>query len=166
MSRISQTLAATIAEKLTEKKRVQVADSLMEFRKYFTEVYESKIPKPVMELFKKHSEYIQTVSAVYLNEKGFSITKVSLLKALPATSQYSVTINLTDFEAKKGKALFHSWQKAKDNYEALKQECETALINLRTFANIEKSLPEAKQYLPQLGLTVVVDTVQLRKKLK
>src|SRR5690606_42149474 len=82
----------------------------------------------------------------------------------PRTKHFPYTTLFRSFEAKKGKALFDSWQKAKDNYEALKQECETALINLRTFANIEKSLPEAKQYLPQLGLTVVVDTVQLDRK--
>ena len=166
MSRISQALAAQIAEKLTEKKLAIAKENLQAFREYFTTVYESKIPKPVMELFKKYSEYIRTTSSIYLDNKHFSRNGINLVKALPSITKYSVAIELTEAENKRGKSLYDVWQKSEEVYKTLKQECETALINLRTFANIEKSLPEAKQYLPQLGLTVVVDTVQLRKKLK
>jgi len=32
-------------------------------------------------------------------------------------------------------------------------------------ANIEKELPEAAEYLPKIGIAVIVDTKSLRKKL-
>jgi len=166
MSRISMQLAEQIAKKLTEKKQALIAPTNLEFREFITQSFEATVPKPVMELFKKHSEYVETTNSVYLNEKGFSRENVSLTKAVPSIKEYSVHFPLTDAVAIKAKKLYHVWQKAKDDYKALFEETETALLNLRTFANIEKQLPEAVQYLPQRGLTVIVDTKELRKKLK
>lgn len=166
MSRISMALAEQIAKALTKKKQDLIAPALLEYRQYFTDVYESRVPKPVMELFKKHSEYLETTQSVYINEKGFNRESISLTKAVPSTTSYNVELSITDAEATKGKKLYNAWKKACEDYKKLFEEVENALLNLRSFSNIEKQLPEAVPFLPQKGLTVIVNTTELRKKLK
>jgi hypothetical protein len=101
-----------------------------------------------------------------MDKKGFSGLSVQFTKALPAITTYNIRLELSDAEAKKAKELQNHYEKLKDDYKALFKETETALINLRTFKNVEKELPEATPYLPAMGLTVIVDTTELRKKLK
>lgn len=168
MSRISQTVAQQIAVKLVAKKRILQSESQKEYREYFTEIAEKKVPKDVMEFFKKHSEYVKTTSNIRADGKGMSKLEVSLTRAIPSVSPncYYDHIDLNETEATKGKKLYDAWVKLKDTNNDLQSEIEATLISLRTYSNIEKELPEATQYLPQVGLTVIVDTATLRKKLK
>lgn len=168
MSRISQALAAQIAKKLVEKKRTTQSQLQKEMREYFTEIAESKIPKDVMLFFKKHSEYVKTTSSMRVDGKGFNRLDITLVRAIPSVSPncYYEHIDLTEAEATSGKKKHDAYQKMKSDTDTLESEIEQTLLSLRTFANIEKELPEAKEYLPVLGLTVIVDTTSLRKKLK
>jgi len=166
--RISQALAAQIATKMVQSKRAIQSELQKEYREYFTTVAEKKVPKDVMEFFKKHSEYVKTTSSMRVDGKGFNRLDVSLTRAIPSVSPncYYEHVDLNESEATKGKKLHQDWLKMKENNDALESEIETALINLRTFANIQKELPEAGKHLPEQGLTVIVNTTELRKKLK
>jgi len=166
--RISQTLANQIALKMVKEKRSIQSELQVKYREYFTGVAEKKVPKDVMEFFKKHSEYVKTTSSMRVDGKGFNRLDVHLTRAIPSVSPncYYEHVDLTETEAEKGKKLHQEWLKMKDNNDALEVEIETALINLRTYANVQKELPEAAIHLPEQGLTVIVNTADLRKKLK
>lgn len=166
--RISQALASQIASKMVQSKRTVQSELQKEYREYFTTVAEKKVPKDVMDFFKKHSEYVKTTSSMRVDGKGISRLDISLTRAIPSVSPncYYEHIDLSEAEATKGKKLHQDWVKMKENTDTLESEIETALINLRTYANIQKELPEASQYLPEQGLTVIVNTTELRKKLK
>lgn len=167
MPRISQTVAEHISRKLVEKKRTIQSDALKELREYCTNIAESKVPKEVMLFFKKHSEYVKTTSNIRLDGKGLNRLEISLVKALPSVSPncYYNHIDLTQGEATKVKNLNDAHEKLKTDNCALETEIERTLISLRTYANIEKELPEAAEYLPKVGIAVIVDTKSLRKKL-
>lgn len=166
--RISQSLASQIAKKLMEKKKTLQQTAKEAYRQYFTEIAEKKVPKNVMEFFGKHSEYVKTTSSIYVDGKGFNKLSVSLTKAIPSINPncYYDHIDLSDAEVKKGKELYDAHEKMKTKNEELEYEIEATLINLRTYSNIQKEFPEAAEHLPALGLTVIVNTDALRKKLK
>lgn len=167
MPRISQSVAEHISRKLVEKKRTLQSEALMELRKYCTSIAESKIPKDVMDFFKKNSEYVKKMGTIRLDGKGLNRLDVQLVNAIPSVSPncYYNHIDLKPEEANKVKSLNDAHEKLKADNSALETEIERTLISLRTYANIEKELPEASEYLPKIGIAVIVDTKSLRKKL-
>ena len=164
--RITKYLANKVAQQLIEKKQKEVSTLRTEFQEYLTVVAEKRVPKDVMEFFKKQCEYVETSQSIFLNEKGFNREVISLTRQVPAKSSSSLHIVLNDTEATKAKRLHNAWLKAKENVERLKRELENALLNLRTYNRIEKELPEAFQLLPQGGgMLIPINIEKLRKEI-
>ncbi len=165
--RMSQDLAGKIAFALLEPKFKEAEVMQKELAEYLTVIAESTVPAPVMELFKKYSDYIETSQNVYLNEKGFNRESITLSRRVPNTGGNYVEMSITDTQASKAKKLHNIYKNKVENNKRLRQEIKTALLNLKTFAQIQKSFPEAVQYLPKSeSVALVVDLSKLRKEIK
>ena len=151
-----------------EEKKLHLSKLEKEFREFVTIFAEKKTPKSVLDFFKNHSEYVKTTNSIRINGKGVSNLNVSLTKALPSVSPncYYQHIDLTDSEVKEVKKLYDLTVKTKKYNNDLWDELEAAILSLKTYANIEKELPEAAAYLPSKGLSVIINTTELRKKIK
>lgn len=146
MSKISNELAKQIAIKLTEKSRI-VADKFhVEYRELVTELYEEQTPQEVKAALKKFPDWIYTSGSVKLNGNGFNFEWVSTTRNI--VSNGNNLLNLTSKIADKITAAKRKWEKAKKQYECLKDETKQALLALKTTNNIRKEIPIAAPMLP------------------
>ena len=162
MSVISKDLANKISFRLTEKSKA-VTDSLYEnFRLLVVEAYKDTIPGEVMSLFKKLPEYIETTDIVRIEGSGFSRQWVSINGQLPGDGNFK-------FTGKVAEKLMSAKRKHEDSqkkYNELRRETESALLALKTHANIRKELPAAIPFLPPpMSNALVCNFQSLNKKL-
>jgi len=167
--RISKTTAQAIAKKLTVTKQEQVNALGLYYRQYVKDSYLKQVPKEVSECYQKHKEWFYTTSYVRFEGKGFRYESVAIDENVIANKNSTAYLDLTDTIATKAKKLQNKWLEAQKELNKLQLDIEAALYGLKTFAQIEKNLPEAVPYLPKstsLELMVNLDTLrsQINKK--
>lgn len=166
MAVLSKMAVQNIAEKMTKKSKDYHAKLEQELRNLLTEIYEEQIPEDVKKVFKKHPEYIETCTSVYLDGHGFNRETLRMSKSLPATSSYHQPLKLTSAIADRIKKVKNKCEKAEEDYEKLVQETQSALLALKTQKNIRENLPEAVPFLPPpMSNALVVNFTSLQKKL-
>lgn len=166
MSRISKDLATRIAVKLTEKSRTASEKLSNEYKELVTSVYEEQVPDEVIKCFKKYPDWLYTRSAIKLNGHGFNWEYVITTRPVICNNNSDAIMHMTAKIADKLTASKRKWQKAKKEYEELKDESEQALLTLKTFNNIRKELPAAASMLPPpLSNALVVNFDSLKKRL-
>lgn len=166
MSVLSKVVIEQIAEKMTEKSKKYSELVYKELKELVTEIYESQVPEPVMKVFKTHCDYIETCSSIELDGHGFNRETITLTKQLPATSTYRQKLHLTATIADKIIKAKRKREKAKEDYENLLRETQSALSALKTYKNVRENLPEAVPYLPPpMSNALVVNFNSLQKRL-
>lgn len=164
---ISQSLACLIANKLVENKQKQVDAAQKELSTFVYDTYVSQTPDEVKELFKKHSEWFMTSKEVRVHGHGFNYDYFSVEKPVIMNCQNNTaTIKLTEKISSKIQALQKQAVKLKDERNDLKSDIKTALLQLRTYKQIEKTFPEAAPWLPKQSMALVVDVEPIRRRLK
>lgn len=166
MSTLAKGVLEKIAKKLTEKSNQHYQSLKKEYSEIVTEIAESQVPEEVMKFFKKHSEYVETCSTVFMDGHGLNRESVGLSRQIPATSSYSVSLKLNAVSAEKIIKAKRKKEKAKDDYEQLLNETEGALFALKTHKNISENLPAAIPFLPPpMSNALVVNFDSLKKRL-
>ena len=164
--RMTKELAKQIARKLTVKK-IEVSNQIfIDYRQAVTDAYIKQTPKEVAETFKKHPDWFYTRSGISFSGHGFRWETVTATEQVICNSRSDANLNLDDKLAAKLTNLKRKNENAVAAYNALVDEIETALFNLRTFANVEKNFPEAIPFLPASTSTaLMVNFDALRKKI-
>lgn len=166
MATLSKTLIESIAKKMTEKSYKFKTEKELEFRQLVTDYYEKQIPQKVIDLFKTHSEYVETTMSVYLDNRGFNRHSVALTKRLPSDTNYNKNFILTAPIADKLIKAKGVSDNAKAEYKILLSETESALLALKTEKNVRENLPEAIPFLPPpMSNSLVVNFKSLQNRL-
>lgn len=145
MARITKEAAHNAAEAITKSLKEAIDSKKAEMREKMYEVVLQHIPKAVMDVYKKHSEYFNNQSSVSLQGNGFNYTTVVMSNKLPLESHY-YNINATD--AKKIQKYRDDIEDMKKKYESTKLDIENTILALGTHKRVEESLPEAIEFLP------------------
>jgi hypothetical protein len=162
---ISKATAEKIALKLTEKKSELVAKLKLEYRQYITDCYNKQIPAEIKEAFEKYPQYFRINSSITFSGHGFQWESVTPTERTVSNESYNAVLNIEKY-ADKAKKLQNKFLDASKELDELKHEIQTALYGLKTFAQIEKNLPEAIPYLPKsTSLSLMVDLNSLRSKI-
>jgi hypothetical protein len=166
--RISQQTANAVALKLTDKFKVARDEAQKAFFEIVTATYESHVPKAVTDLYKSHPDFTRITSSIVVHGSGFHREGVRTTRnVICHANGYTVEYTPTQKEAKLFAAAFRAWESAKEKYDQILRETETALISLRTVNNIAKNLPEAAPFLPPATSTAIVPNLtKLRSQLK
>jgi hypothetical protein len=147
--RISQDAARQAANKLTANAEKNVDALRKEFSELVKKYYIDSLPKGLMEMAGKFSEYFHSVRSIYLNSHGFNRLDVDVEGEVPAKSGwYHATFDaLTPKTADILKKAHNKYVDAKKEYEALVLETKTALLNLKTTKRIAEELPIALAHI-------------------
>jgi hypothetical protein len=165
--RITKQLAEQIAAKLLTEKQANVTKLRKEYEDYITLAYLSQTPKEVLAVYAKHPEWFYTRGSVTLNGSGFRYESVSTNCQVICNGGSSANLMMNDKISHKAKMLQNKWESAKDKVRELKMKLEVALFNLRTYAAVQKSFPEAAPFLPKdATMSLMINYDALRKELK
>jgi hypothetical protein len=164
MSRITNDLAESIAKTMTAKQS-QTIEELKSKQKQITLDYIMKgIPKEVKELFDKNSKYLNYNSGVRFWGNGCQGLYVNIGKH--PTDGLNITPE-PEF-AKELVKLDNAIQKKQDALYELKQSIENALKAMRTFKRVRVDFPEAGEFLPPDGKSMLpaINLSSIRQQLK
>jgi hypothetical protein len=165
MSRITKEISKQVALKLLEKKK----ESLIFFKKklddYFTLLVESKTPKDVLSVFENNRNYFKTQDNFYVKYNGSNYCFLDTNRLLPCDR--NKCFEFTQKEIEKLLALKQRYDDASEEYSSSLLKIEIALINLKTYNNVFKELPEAYPFLPQkMSDKLAVNIQDIRELLK
>lgn len=165
--RISKQNSEIIAKQLMQKKKEKVNALLLEYQQGATDEYIKQTPKEVLEMSVKHPEYFALTNYVAVSGHGFRWEQIKTVKPVIKKGFNEPTLILNDKISDKLTKLKRKHQSAKDQYDQLLSEIETALLNLRTYANIEKNIPEAAPFLPKgETMALAINFDDIRSKIK
>ena len=166
--RINQSMAKEVAIKMTEKKSKEVQNLKLEYYQFIHDEYVKKTPKPIIDALKKYPEWIATTNSIRFS--GFGISIESLNTKTPVinnTTNYYAILEIDSVLANKIIKIRDKYIDAERKYKALRDKIETALNGLRTFAQVEKHLPEALPFLPKSSsMELVVNFDKLREEIQ
>jgi len=166
MATLSKMVIESISEKMTEKSKKYLLDLEEKYSQVVTDFFESQIPEQIIKVFKTHPEYIETTMSAYLDGYGFNRESVTLTKRIPSTSSFHAKLNLNAAMADKILKVKRKMEKAKEDYNDLLQQTQSALFALKTEKNIRENLPEAIPFLPPpMSNSLVVNFSSLQQKL-
>ena len=166
--RITKEKAELVAKKLTEKKQKEKQVLEENLQEFCYNIALSKIPKPVMDMFKEYPRYVNSSSEIFVIGEGidnYNLKYQSISNPLPKAKE---SIPVTKTESNKIQKLSDKITNLKSEIRTLKKEIETAVYNLKTYSRVEKEFPEAFKYLPKEQITTAlqVNISDIRNKLK
>ena len=166
--RINQTMAKEVAIKMTENLFSEIKVAYKEYQDFVYDEYVKQVPLVIIETFRKHPEFFKTTNTISLNGAGFSTEHITLAKAVvKSTFGGYATFNMDNKLSVRMKKYQDKYNTAQAKYKSLKDKIETALNGLRTFAQVEKHLPEALPFLPKSSsMELVVNFDKLREEIK
>jgi hypothetical protein len=154
MAVISKQVAQDVAIKLCRKKKEEINILVDEFNNYLVSEYNKFLPPSVIAFHKQMPHYIETRSYIRVTGNGFSyedirlgfhvITDKSNNFFEPDKECAEILLRMKNIIIDKKKAL-----------NKLENDIENALIQLRTYKNIETQFPDAIKYLPTKSITSV-----------
>lgn len=166
--RITMSLADQIAKALTAKNKEHVKKLDIEFKELVTDLYLAQVPAKVSALLKIHPEWFDYTNTIIYSGNGNSHTQTNILKKVVKNGNQSWcgTLNLNPESGPLVADSKYKAEKAEEDFKKLFLEIRTALVGLRTFAQVEKTFPEAVPFLPTSTSTaLMVNLDQLRAKL-
>lgn len=165
---ISKQLADSISKEIATKLKVKVDKAEAEYLKLATSFYKKQVPAAVLRMQKQHPDYFQTGTSLCLNGHGFHHEVVKMSESLVKNSgNYYSILHLTPAIARELIVAKNNWENLQEQYKQLRAETTTALLNLRTFKNIQEQLPEAVKYLPKSKTTAIIPNLgKLRVKIQ
>jgi len=162
--RITKQIAQDVASKMLVDKYKSIAELDKELGLRVQDYLTAKIPAEVNTVFAKHPDYFDSRRSYYLYGEGLNCKSVTIPQSLPSVGS-SFTV-----KPEQAKEIVKLSNKRDDLHEAYKKalrEVEVLLYNLRTYANVTKSFPEALPFLPVGQNTAVALNIEdVRKLLK
>lgn len=149
MGKISQEEARKMSLKIVEpiNKKIQEVDK--EIKELLTGYYQEAIPQEVMKMWKKHSNYMKSVSGVYPKGQGITGNNSQPIEGLPSTSNYTSAFELSKEQASSYLKLKDKRDELKGKYEQTFKEIEATILTLGTHKRVEEQLPEAVPFFSQ-----------------
>lgn len=147
MSRITMELAEKIAKVLSKKQNERWKSKESEISTFIRDCYMKDIPEGVKTFFSAFPKWAETTSYIYVHATGNGRFGISVDYA-PNVTGRSACITLNKTESDKLSKLRNEEEKFKKEWEQLKTDIYNALLQLRTFKNIEEKFPEAAKYFP------------------
>lgn len=166
--RITKEKAELVAKKLTEKKVEKCKNLQNKLAEYVTEIAKSKVPKPVMDMYKEYPKYTKSKEySICIQGEGidnYRLSSQGITEKIPYTGE-DVSVNKK--QSDKIQKLHYKIEDAKKEIKQLQREIETAVYNLRTYNKCEKEFPEAFKHLPKEAITTAlsVNISDIRNKL-
>lgn len=148
MAKITKTIAAEVADKVTAKLKKKIQDVEKEMSVAVTEMMKNRVPKEVWDAFGKYPNYIERCSSVFLNSNGYNYRKVELVETVPVINGNRYISNLTNKEVAPLDKIEQKKDKLQEKYNRTYQEIESTLIGLGTYKRVQEQFPELYKYLP------------------
>lgn len=148
MAKVTKTIAAQVAEKITAKLKEKIKDVEKEMQVAVTEMMINRVPKEVMEVFKKYPNYMHIRKSVSLNSSGYQYRGVTLTQEIPVLNGNSYINEMTKKEVAPLDKIEQRKSVLEDKYRRTYQEIESTLIGLGTYKRVQKQFPELYKYLP------------------
>lgn len=165
MSRITKEIAKEVAQKLTEKKREQIKKTDLELRSKLESMIYKRLPKDVVELFKKHPKYFNTKSCFRVSGNGLNYEYLYTNNEIPYTENSS--FDPSPEEAKELIKLNNKVTDLKNKKNELFREIENLLYSLRTYSKVIAEFPEAEPFLPKtITNKLTINVSDIRQQLK
>lgn len=167
--KITKEIARGICEGLLKPKKEACEKLGGEFASYAIEVANKSVPKDVMEVFRKHRDYIRTSTYLLLRGPGLNDVKcyasIDGVSLCPSEGSYTKTVLVeNESVAKKLVKLNDAWCNANKKVENLEDELYNTLLSLGTSDKVGVHLPEAIPFLPEEKTkALVVDLKKIRK---
>lgn len=159
MSRITKQIATSVANQLVLSRNQDLKKEQLKLSEIVTSIYLSKIPDEVMEFFKLYPVFFKTKGGIKLNGNGFNYEFFPMTKNVPDNNDsYCGLFSKEDCDKIKNQWLLI--QKLQAENDKLHFDIETALVNYRTYSNIEKEFPEAFKLLPARQITALVVNIK------
>ena len=122
----------------------------------------------IIDALKKYPEWIAITNTIRFSGFGISIEQVNTkMPVINNTTNYYAILEIDSVLANKIIKIRDKYIDAERKYKALRDKIEIALNSLRTFAQVEKHLPEALPFLPKSSsMELVVNFDKLREEIK
>lgn len=167
--RITKEIAQKVANQLLHKKDEQIEDLKIKVNDILKKEILSTIPNTIIAAFhdKTTHDYIDASGSVRLMGNGFNHEHYYLINSLP-TKGGEIIINVSEKFSKLLMPAHKHLKISKREREITFDEVYVSLINLRTYANIEKQFPEAFLLLPpeNKSMALLVNVDHIRNKIK
>jgi len=147
MSRITEEIAKEIAEKLTEKKKEEIKKTELELRSKLEDFIYLKLPKDVVDLFKKQPNYFNTKSCFRVSGFGLNYEYLYTNNEVPYVNNNS--FEPSEEQAKILLKLNNKVTDLKKKKSELFRNIENVLYSLRTYTKVIAEFPEAEPFLPK-----------------
>lgn len=162
--RITKQIANDVAIKMLADKKKSINEIDRELGLTVQNMLVAQIPAEVLTVFAKHASYFDSRRSWHINGEGLNWEVVTIPESLPYKGgAFTPT-------SEQAKELVKIINKQKDKHTAYKKavrELEVLLYNLKTYANVTKSFPEALPFLPVGQNTAVAFNIEdVRKLLK
>lgn len=161
--RITKAVAQKVAQQLISERQTEIENLSNELNRKAYEIYLDTVPKQVLDIFKSNSSYFKNSKKFYVQGVGLNTTGIDFDVYTPYVSQY---FTLCEKDANIFVKLINNIQAKQKELNEFKIQIEVALLNLRTYNNIEKQFPEAAKLLPiQQTTAIMVNIKDIRCKL-
>ena len=165
MSRITKDIAHEVARKLTSKKTEEINKIEKELQLKLEGFLLEKVPKEIMDLFKKHPNYFEKTSSFRISGNGFNYEYLQTKNSIPYCGNNSFTP--TAEQAKPLMELNNKITDLKKKKSELFREIQNLLYNLRTYSKVISEFPEAEPFLPKtITNKLIVNISDIRNQLK
>lgn len=154
MAVISQSVAHDVAQKIAKTKLNQVNLLIDKFNELLVSEYNKTLPSSVVEFYKKMPQYIETQSYIRVTGNGFHIDSFAVNTRVitnKSSTCFEPSIEVAAILLK----MYNEYKTERKVYDSLVVDIENALIQLKTYKNIEAQFPDAIKFLPTKSITSV-----------
>jgi len=163
-SRITKELSGKIAQELTKPHRAELQSLKDEMGKKLTKIVLKKIPKDILNIFEKYPNYFEKKTWVNLHSSGRKYGQYKMTREVPVKNNtYNFSVELTNSEFSKLESLQNKIEEIEKSNKELKEKLKSIIYTLRSYKNIEESLPEAAVFLPKPNEVVSTQLVSLKE---
>ena len=160
---ITKAIATEVAEKLIQKKGLELIELKESLKLKFEDIVLKSIPKEVIDFYKKYPNYVETRQTFLLSGNGFDYKYLYTKNSIPSFKS-SFIPNERDAIILHG--LWNDISNKEKEYKKLLSEIEIALFSLRTYKRVKENFPEAFVFLPNsVSNKLVVNISDLRNKI-
>lgn len=156
-TRITKAIAEAVAKQLVQSKQAEIKQIQDNEADFISGFYEASLSQLVKDGFKKHKGFFHTSSSIRLSGSGLTqgYRYYALNKNYPVCNSCPV-FPVSDEQANTIIEFETQIEEKTKSMRELFNNIEAALINLRTYNNIEKEFPEAFALLPKQAVNTAL----------
>src|SRR6478752_1801493 len=167
MSRITMELANTISKSLAIKKKEKQDEADKAVTEFVRSSYLNTLPDEVVAFWNKYPRYTECNSYIQVRTEGNGYFGISVSR-VPSIGGNTINATFNKSDSEKLYKLRKLQEDTKEEYEKLVTDIYNALLQLRTYKNIQEKFPEAAKYFPiqkDSNLLPAINIDKIRKQL-